>query len=317
MLEGSMPDSRAFDFRFVLLQASAAISLPLLAGFFGALHPALDSFAHFRVHLAVLLVAISLPLLAGALRWPGLLAMLFGIGALATVSGIPGLGVVHASFQPRDPGAAAYRLLQMNLRFDNAEPAKVISLIGRIQPDVMTLEEVSEMWEAKLDLLVAAYPHRIDCGGGPGTFGVAILSRRPLLAGIGCSHDGALARAIVNFGGRHVEVAAVHLGWPWPFDQPAPLDELAPALGELAGTAMFAGDLNATPWSAASSDHRIGELEPIGPLGPTWLYRRLPEFCDSPVLRSTILRPGDVVVHDARFSNRPGPTICRFSWSFP
>ena len=55
--------------------ATILLSLPLVGGFFGRLHPAFDSLAHFRVHLAVLLVLAALPLLlARAFRWHGLLA---------------------------------------------------------------------------------------------------------------------------------------------------------------------------------------------------------------------------------------------------
>ena len=34
-----------------------------------------------------------------------------------------------------------YRLLQFNLRFDNRTPEKLLSLIGRTKPDVITLQE--------------------------------------------------------------------------------------------------------------------------------------------------------------------------------
>ncbi|RVD62560.1 AP endonuclease, partial [Mesorhizobium sp. M4A.F.Ca.ET.029.04.2.1] len=38
----------------VTFLAMMAFSAALVAGFFGTLHPAFDSFSHFRVHLAVL-----------------------------------------------------------------------------------------------------------------------------------------------------------------------------------------------------------------------------------------------------------------------
>ena len=47
--------------------AMLVLSVALVAGFFGTLHPAFDSFAHFRVHLAVLMALCALPLLATAL----------------------------------------------------------------------------------------------------------------------------------------------------------------------------------------------------------------------------------------------------------
>ena len=45
------------------LLATVLLSLPLVGGFFGRLHPAFDSMAHFRVHLAALLMLAALPLL--------------------------------------------------------------------------------------------------------------------------------------------------------------------------------------------------------------------------------------------------------------
>ena len=58
------------------------LSLPLVAGFFGRLHPAFDSFAHFRVHLAILLALAALPLLATrSFRLHGLLGAALGCAA--------------------------------------------------------------------------------------------------------------------------------------------------------------------------------------------------------------------------------------------
>jgi endonuclease/exonuclease/phosphatase (EEP) superfamily protein YafD len=321
MLDDVMPDFRVFRFRHAMVAAAIVLSLPLIAGFFGTLHPAFDSAGHFRVHLAVLLCAFSLPLLAGSRRSHGLLAMLLGIGSIATVSGPPGLGVVHASIQPRDPGAAVYRLLQMNLRFDNATPERVLSLIGRIAPDVVTLQEVSSMWDDRLSLLAAAYPHQVKCRGQ--SFGLAILSRRPLLESAGCSLNGTFARAKVDFGGRVVEVAALHLGWPWPFEQAAQVDGLAPELDELSETALLAGDLNSTPWSATARQvAEAGGLSRVGPIGPTWLYRKLPgflRFAGLPI--DQVFARGDLVVHAARALEPAGsdhlPVLVEFSLKAP
>ncbi|TIQ70667.1 MAG: AP endonuclease, partial [Mesorhizobium sp.] len=144
------------------------------------LHPAFDSFAHFRVHLSVLMALCALPLLVTSFRLQAAAALLFAGAAFATTSNIlpvPRLWPVQAAFeanpgdQPVYPGdqsvypvdKAVYRLLQMNLRFNNPTPEKVLSLIGRTQPDVITLDEVSDMWKAKLGLLSRAYPYRILC----------------------------------------------------------------------------------------------------------------------------------------------------------
>jgi endonuclease/exonuclease/phosphatase (EEP) superfamily protein YafD len=152
---------------------------------------------------------------------------------------------------------------------------------------------------------------------------VAILSRRPILPGAVCTLHGAFARAVVNFGGTHVEVAALHLAWPWPFDQQREIDSLVPVLGQLSGTALLAGDLNATPWSIACRRvAEAGRLVRVGPAGPTWLHRKLPD-----VLRPVglpidhVFAKGDVLVHSARTLEPAGsdhlPILVEFSLEMP
>ncbi|TIX41098.1 MAG: AP endonuclease, partial [Mesorhizobium sp.] len=68
--------------------AMLGCSVALVAGFFGTLHPAFDSFAHFRVHLAVLMALCALPLLVTSFRLQAAAALLFAGAAFATTSNI-------------------------------------------------------------------------------------------------------------------------------------------------------------------------------------------------------------------------------------
>jgi endonuclease/exonuclease/phosphatase (EEP) superfamily protein YafD len=271
--------------------AMLVLSVALVAGFFGTLHPAFDSFAHFRVHLAVLMALCALPLLATSFRLQAATALLFAVAAFATTSNalpVPRLWPVQAAYEanPGDqlvhPGdQAVYRLLQMNLRFNNPTPEKVLSLIGRTQPDVITLNEVSDMWEAKLGHLASAYPYRILCPYPNGVFGVALLSRRPFAAGTQsrCDRRGAMAIATVDFGGTDVDVAAVHLTWPWPYNQSWQIGGLSEEFVSLGETSIVAGDCNAVPWSAAVRRVAdLGKLTVAPSPGPTWLSIELPDF---------------------------------------
>jgi endonuclease/exonuclease/phosphatase (EEP) superfamily protein YafD len=237
----------------VAFGATVLLSLPLVGGFFGRLHLAFDSLAHFRVHLAVLLVLAALPLLLSrSFRWHGLLAATLGAAAILTVTGtsfLPGLGTVQASYQPKDSLSPVYRLLQLNLRYDNPEPGKVLSLVGRVRPDVVTLNEVSPMWGEKLALLSGAYPYRTVCTIDNHAGGVAILSLRPFADDTEgkCLEGGTFATATADLGGRPVEVGALHLHWPWPFDQSDQIDDIAPLLAKTAETSILAGDLMRRP----------------------------------------------------------------------
>lgn len=305
--------------------AMMLLSIPLVAGFFGAWHPALDSFAHFRVHLAVLMIVVALPLLATSFRWQAVAALAFGVAALSTTSSaltIPGIGPVHAAFEPRSEGHPVYKMLQMNLRYDNAYPEKVLQLVGRMQPDVITLEEVSGMWADKLKPLFARYPYRVMCDYPNGVFGVAILSRRPFVEGTQpqCIGSGALAIASVDFGGRTADVAALHLGWPWPFEQSQQVGQLSRNFASIGANALLGGDFNATPWSnTVKRVANAGELTLMPAAGRTWLTFKLPDFMRFAGLTiDHVMAKGDVTVHSVTMGEDAGsdhrPLLVEFSF---
>ena len=91
--------------RVVALLAAFGVSLPLLLGFLGRWHPALDFFSHLRMHLAVLLGLTALLLLAARFLKLGALAIAAAALAFATTSGaVPGLGSNMARCMPPNRG---------------------------------------------------------------------------------------------------------------------------------------------------------------------------------------------------------------------
>jgi endonuclease/exonuclease/phosphatase (EEP) superfamily protein YafD len=309
----------------LLILATAGLSLLLVAGFFGAVHPAFDSFSHFRNQLAVLVLLLGVVMLAMRPRLPALPALGLAVFALASTGALnsPGIWPVKAGFEPGREDRPVYRLLQMNLLYDNPTPEKVLSLIGRTKPDVVTLDEVSAMWKGKLDLLAASYPYRIVCPFPNRVFGVALLSRRPFAEGgePRCYDRGSMAVAKIDFSGTPIDVAALHLGWPWPFDQSWQIGNLAAPLAGLAGTAIMAGDCNAVPWSAAVRRvAKAGGLTLMPSAGPTWLYRKLPDFLRFAGLPiDQVFSKGDVRIHAAERMEDTGsdhlPILVEFSIS--
>jgi len=282
------------------LAATAVVALPLICGFFARLHPAFDSLAHFRMHLAILLLITAIPLLfLRGFRWNGVLATALGAGAILSVVGISWIAgpSAQAAHPPEERTAAIYKLLHLNLRYDNPEHGKVLSLVGRLMPDIITLNEVSPAWAKRIALLAGSYRYRIVCHIDNHAGGVAILALRPFAEGEGqCLAGGTFATAKLDLGGHAVEVGAMHLHWPWPFNQADQIEDIAPLLGAMSDSAILAGDLNATPWSNASA--RVADaagMRSFGPSKPTWLYRKLPEFlrfAGFPIDR--ILAKGDV-----------------------
>jgi endonuclease/exonuclease/phosphatase (EEP) superfamily protein YafD len=266
----------------LLLAIAVAISIPLVLGLMNRLHPAFDSLSHFRLHLAALLTVTAAVLLATRLRLEGLFALALAAGAFLVTPGTFANLLLQspagASAAPAD--RATYRLLHLNARFDNPEPEKFLSLIARVRPDVVTVNEVSMLWRERLGALSAAYPHRVVCDARGAVGGVAILSRRPFAAGSEpeCIDGGTLAVASVDFGGHIVDVAALHLYWPWPFEQPDQIARLAVRLASLPDAALLAGDFNAARWSAAVRQlASAARMRDAGPVGPSWMPRYLPD----------------------------------------
>jgi endonuclease/exonuclease/phosphatase (EEP) superfamily protein YafD len=300
-----------------LLALPVAIALTL--GFLGQLHPALDSFSHFRAHLAVALLAIAILLGIGRLRLHALVAAVFGGAALATTIGAASLfsfGSAQAALTPRPANQPVYKLLQINLLFDNRQPNEVLSLIGRVRPDVITLDEVSSMWGQKLDLLQAAYPHSVRCRS------VAILSRRPFEQTVEphCAKGERFASARFDFAGHPLDVAAIHLRWPWPYSQSEHLDRLAGSIAALGETALMAGDFNAASWSATMRRvERIGQFRQVEGIGATWQTLALPRAFRSMGLPiDHVLAKGDLDIRSAQTLEAVGsdhwPVLVEFSF---
>lgn len=314
----------------LLLRLAALCSVLALAGaitfgFLGRLHPALDSFSHFRIHLAVLLLIAVLPL--AALRyWPeAAFAALLGIGAIwTTLGGFSDESARKAGLVADLDSASmpVFRLMHLNLRYDNETPELVLSAIGAHRPDVVTLTEVSDAWAERLAVLDAAYPHRIVCPPPTHIGGVAILSRRPFVSdpAEACGDRGSFANVEIDFAGRRASVVAMHLGWPWPFGQEWHLSRIEDDLPNLADSAILAGDFNAVPWSqTVRRVAELGGLHVVRGIGPTYLDRRLPDalrpWIGLPI--DQIMAKGGVVVGTAHALPAVGsdhlPVLVEFS----
>ncbi|MGN6770199.1 MAG: endonuclease/exonuclease/phosphatase family protein [Rhizobiaceae bacterium] len=300
----------------------AAFYTPLVFGFFGGLHHSLDLFAHFRWHLAILLALAGLFALASRAWSIGVVSLIMAAAALVTTQGIAGVpfsGPKRVTLQAADRTEAVYRLLHLNLRYDNPTPEKVLSLIGMTHPDIVTLAEVSPMWAEKLKLIKAAYPDPLICATDIEIGGGAILSPRPM-SGERCFERGTFATAAVNLNGRQVHVVTLHLGWPWPSDQWWQIRRFEAPMSMIRSPALVAGDFNAVSWSAAVTEMaKAGGLDIIGPIGATWFDRRAPKWL-RPWLGLEIdhvMVKGGIVVRSARILKDVGsdhaPVLIEFS----
>lgn len=262
---------------FALLIVLVLLSVPLVIGFFGRVHPALDSFAHFRAHIAAVMAIGGIILLFTSLRREAAMIVLLGLSAFSTT--------VNWSdkTQSAEEGAVTYRLMQINLQQDNPDPKGILQAIARNKPDIITYQEGSEAWQPWLKVLEGNYPYHHQCSDLPRKWGVGILSRRPF-AEFGspvCTGNGVLATALVNFGGTHVLVSSLHMSWPWPYKQAKQFEMMLPALDAMNNPhgipVIIAGDFNATPWSyGVRKIETATDTKHVSGIGPTWLTVDLP-----------------------------------------
>jgi len=255
-------------------------AIPLVLGFLGSWHPAFDSMSHFRLHFAAAMVVAGLVLLASPTwRTNGMLMIVLAAFA-GGVTLWPAWQAGRAVAAHSEAGAR-YRLIQLNLRFDNPRPETVIGKLTRERPDLVTLEEVSARWVAHLaEALQNEFPYRLVCPTHSYLGGIALLSRHPLRYGPdACRRADRFVTAAVELDGRAIQIAAVHLGWPWPFGQDRQVARLVPTLARMDDDALLAGDFNAAPWSrTVRAIAQAGELS-LGPwAGPGYLDRRLPAW---------------------------------------
>lgn len=241
----------------VLGAATIAAALWVVGAFGGTVHPLGDSLAVFVVPVALLGV------LGVGLNWQWrrgrvLAAVFVPVLVLRVV-----LGLAPAPFEN-----ATYTLYQKNMLAYAADRSMLIADIRASRADFVTLQEVSRPNREMLAVLQVDYPFQHMCAGRSGG-GVAILSKHPLEP-YPCGEDVfGLADAVASTPDGRVRVVAIHLRWPFPFNQAVHTDEIVAKLAPPAGMpTIVAGDFNMVPWghsvrriAAATDTHWQSHIE--------------------------------------------------------
>lgn len=287
----------------------------LITGHLGSLHPALDSASHFRMHLAVVAILSAAASLAAGSQFIGILTLAIAVASTAATY----RGDVSAHAGPLANNTATYRLMQFNVHPRNRTLDAVGELIASADPDILVLQESSALLRDRGDRLRETYPHSIVCGSGVPD--VAILSKQVFEAGGASCHDSSLAIATLHLDGHRLDVASIHVTWPWPRRQYAHIRSLRHDLSGLGSTAILAGDLNAVPWSHAASEvMRHAGMTRSESLGPTWIFRVWPRALTSVGLPiDHVMSKGNVAILSARKLNSVGsdhtPVLVEFAFT--
>jgi len=251
------------------------LATAIVIGFFGFIHPALDTIANFRWHFSVALLVMAIMWFFCFGRRGSLLLAVIAIGGWVSCYS----PLSHLYIQPSgNLGNTRYSLLQLNLYYVNQTPQKVFDLISRIKPDILTFNELSRKWKQRLTVLDSEYPFSYYCPEWTTIGGSIIYSRLPMSDKKGSCHSFAsLALKDITIAGKTITIGAVHLRWPWPASGPRQVDELKPVLEQLQDNALIAGDFNSTSWTwLVRRFANYGNLNIIRYTGASWMYRTLP-----------------------------------------
>lgn len=254
--------------RFVTIMIIAIFTLvwlPLLAivlgGYGGVLHPIGDSLGVFRLEAAAAFFVVSglLGLLGGGrVAAIGIVICLIAAGPIlwAMRAGVPGTGLV---------------LYQKNLLYSNRQQAEVVADIRAVDPDFVTLQEMTAPNTQIAEALLSDLPHQAICPF-EAVGALAILSRWPIEE-VRCDPEAyrGLAAARIATPDGPIWVASVHLHWPWPSRQPAQVDRIVPQLAMLDGPVVMAGDFNMVSWSSVVG--RMSGAVDGAVLGPSMVTR--------------------------------------------
>jgi len=246
------------------------LALAALAGsYLGALHPAGDSLAVFRLWLA-----------GGAFAL-GLLSALFGarhLGGLSTVAAAgAALPILLQIWVQLDTPRAAPDLsvYVKNLGSARGDAAALIADIEASGADILLLQELTP---ENADLMQAALPshpfwHICQFSGWSG---MAVAARWPM-GQITCSEHRSVALAEILTPTGPIRAASLHQVWPWPYEQAELLPMVLETLRSDAPRQIVAGDFNMVPWShTARQIARATGTRRIGPVQTTIRIRHVP-----------------------------------------
>jgi endonuclease/exonuclease/phosphatase (EEP) superfamily protein YafD len=239
-----------------------AVAAATAAGWGGGWHWLLDLANHFRWYW-LLLACVSV---ATSWRRTGWLAR--GCLAVALAGNLwallpywlPPAGGDAVAGPPTAGRREPISLVSINVLTSNTDKPAVLAYLRSRDPDIIIALEVDAAWAAALGELSAGWPHTIVEPRGD-NFGIALLAKRPprehRVREFGDTGVPSIVATFADPGGDYT-VIATHPVPPKSPDYARDRDTQLRAIAQLVAASplpcIVAGDLNATPWSAAFRD---------------------------------------------------------------
>jgi len=249
-----------------------SLAVPFVLSFLNFLHPLLDSYSHFRIHLLYALIPLMF-LLAFFHEMKNTLLYL-----LLTLVASYYLYTLHQPFVPKPLSQdknSSLKLIQFNLNFENRRMDEVVAYLKYSSADIITLQEVTTSHQMRLEALKeenfsiefsqeypyvgwkkGAYPYQRYCEFSS-VGAVAILSKHQFnIEKSACLHKQGLLWSEVKVNEKHINIVSIHTYWPYPFKQPEQVQDIKPIFAHIKTPTIVAGDFNTVPWS-----HTVKEIE--------------------------------------------------------
>ncbi|UXM94470.1 hypothetical protein N5853_10190 [Bartonella sp. HY329] len=263
-------------FSFIWLLLLIAATVPLLISYLGALHPMLDSVAHFRRHMAFVLIVATIPLFFTSFKRFGLAIIAFSLFCVLSTYQTQGLKPTSIS------GTRHFKLIQTNLRYDNPHSQKLIDLLNSEKPDFVTYQEASGHWQKALSEFAQTnnyYTFKCERAQRSTIGATGFLSIYPFVNTMpeaACPNDAGIATAMVDIGAKTpLKLSSLHLFWPWPHQQKSQIIALPLTKEPLQ---LIGGDFNATSWSyAVKFIEDNTATRHVNGIASSWLSYSLPD----------------------------------------
>ncbi len=233
----------------LLTAAGVVVCATTLFGFLGQWSWFLDLFSHFRVQYMIGLAVLCFLLLIGRRR--RIAATFLGFACINLVLVVP---LYFGSQNRNSEGTSAIRAMLLNVNTRLGDPERVKSIVSKVDPDILVLEEINSQWISDLAWLKNSHPYSIS-RPREDSFGIVLFSKLPLVDSevvyIGNAEVPSIL-ATIEIEEMELRVVATH---PLP---PAGREysrarneqlEILPNYIRSPHHVLLIGDLNTTPWS--------------------------------------------------------------------
>lgn len=233
-----------------------------LAGFVGGWHWLLDLTSHFRWYWLLLSIVC---LAAAGWRVGHIARACLAVAVLGNAG--PMLPYWLPAASPRPAAAAGagperlpLSLVSVNVLTSNRDKQAVLDYVRDRDPDVAIFLEVDAPWAGAIDGLDDRWPHAVVQSRAD-NFGIALLAKHPLrehrIVEFGDAGVPSIVATFTDPAGDYTLIATHPVppkGPDYARDRDAHLRGIADFVAASPLPCVVAGDLNATPWSAAFRD---------------------------------------------------------------